>query len=116
LAEIVAGLEQAAVAAHAAGERPGRFFLRHWTALGRVTKAGPETYNRVVGRLRYLMADVRAAIGDGDGDGDGFHMALGVARKRIIEVYQSARESTGRRQRFEQQRPGNRRETRGIGR
>jgi hypothetical protein len=73
LAEIVAGLEQAAVAAHAAGERPGRFFLRHWTVLGKVTKAGPETYDRVVERLRLLLAsgDVPAGpavVVEGDGD------------------------------------------------
>ena len=64
ISKAIADLEVAALAGHAAGQRPGQFFLRHWTALGRVARGGPAVYDALAARLLRLLA----SGGGGDGD------------------------------------------------
>jgi hypothetical protein len=60
--------------------------LRSWERSATTAgAAGLAWWVRWASGSRYLLADVRAAIGDSDG----FHEALTVARTRISEAYQA---------------------------
>ncbi len=62
IADVIRDLEAAAVAQRDSGQPVRRFWLTHWTALGRVARLGPAVYDATVQRLWRLLA----SGGDGD--------------------------------------------------
>ena len=49
-------MERDAVALHRSGRPIRSFWLKHWSALGKVAREGPEVYQTTIQRLHHLLA------------------------------------------------------------